>query len=129
MCVPGSNLYIHIPRYKQSVMQCHSHRQKVWHMKYFNYLIKVIRNIVKKCKIWKFGNSEIVHLGPIFIVFMDYNKWWITFDIIRFNPSYPSFVFQSFIYFYYMFFKQWQISVELFHDSSLSRKDLTSIYW
>ena len=80
MCVPGSNLYIHLPRYKQSVVQWH--RQTVCHMKYFNYLIKVIINIVKNAK---FGNSEIVHLGPIFIVFMDYNKWWITFDIIRFN--------------------------------------------
>ena len=46
-------------------------------------------------------NSEIVHLGPNFIVFMDYNKWWITSDNIRFNPS---FVLLSFIYFYYMFF-------------------------
>ena len=71
-------------------------------MKYFNYLIKVIINIVQNAK---FGNSEIVHLGPIFIVFMDYNKLWITYDIMRFNPSYPSFVLLSFIYFYYMFFK------------------------
>ena len=74
-------------------------------------------------------NSEIVNLGPIFIVFMVYNKWWITFDIIRFNPSYPSFVFLSFIYFYYMSFNHWQISVEMFHVQSLSRKDLTSIWW
>ena len=40
-------------------------------MKYFNYLIQVIINIVKNVK---FGNSEIVHLGHIFIVYMDYNK-------------------------------------------------------
>ena len=46
---------------------------------------------------------------------------WITFDIIRFK------VFLSFIYFYYIFFKHWQISVELFHIPSLSRKDLTGI--
>ena len=37
-------------------------------------------------------NSEIVHLRPSFVVFMDYNKLWITFDILRFNLSYLSFV-------------------------------------
>ena len=53
VCVPDTNLYIHIPIFKQSVVQWRSHRQKVSHMKYFNYLIKVIINIVKKCEIWK----------------------------------------------------------------------------
>ena len=95
-------------------------------MKYFNYLIKVIINIVQNVK---FRNLEIVHLGPSFIVFMDYNKLLITVYIIRFNHSYSLFVLLSFIYFYYMFFKYWQISVELFHVPSLSRKDLTSIQW
>ena len=42
-------------------------------MKYFNYLIQVILNIVKKHEIWTFRNLEIVHLGHIFIVYMDYN--------------------------------------------------------
>ena len=51
VCVPGSNLYIHTPRYKQSVVQLQSHRQMVCHMKYFNYLIKIIINIVKKWEI------------------------------------------------------------------------------
>ena len=77
----------------------------------------------------KMQNLEIIHLGPSFIVFMDDNKLWITFDTIRFNPSYPSFVLLSSIYFYYIFFKYWQISVELFHVPNLSRKDLTSIQW
>ena len=53
VCVPGSNLYIHIQRYKQSVVQWHIHRQKLCHMKYFNYLIKVIINIVQKYEIQK----------------------------------------------------------------------------
>ena len=77
-------------------------------MKYSNYLIEVFINIVKDMK---FGNLQIVHLGQIFILLMDYYityiiilLWiiilpifndglikWITFDLIRFM------VFLSFI--------------------------------
>ena len=90
-------------------------------------------------KIWKFRNSTFrtnfhISYGLLYYLYyyitvdyyitMDYNITYIKlFDIIRFK------VFLSFIYFYYILFKHWQISVELFHVPSLSRKDLTGIQW
>ena len=67
--------------------------------------------------------------SSLYIIINDGLNTWFTFDITRFNPSYPSFVFLSFIYFYYIIFKYWNIYVELFHIPGLSREDLTSIQW
>ena len=67
----------------------------------------------------------------LWIIIGDGFTEWIIFVSIRFKESLISFICFPIFYLFFTvyFFKYWQISVELFHVPSLSRKDLTGIQW